>query len=57
MNEDAASSELSLAVAVARRYYLHDESKVDIARFPKIHDHHKRMAERPAVKRVLAAWR
>jgi len=33
MNEDAASSELSLAVAVARRYYLRDESKVDIARF------------------------
>ena len=33
MNEEAASSELSLAVAVARRYYLHDESKVDIARF------------------------
>ena len=29
---------------------------VDIARFPKIHDHHKRMAERPAVKKVLAAW-
>jgi glutathione S-transferase len=30
--------------------------EVDIARFPKIHDHHKRMAERPAVKKVLAAW-
>jgi glutathione S-transferase len=30
---------------------------VDIARFPKIHDHYKRMAERPAVKKVLAAWR
>ena len=29
---------------------------VDIARFPKIHDHHKRMAERPAVKKVLAQW-
>jgi glutathione S-transferase len=29
---------------------------VDIARFPKIHDHHNRMAERPAVKKVLAAW-
>ena len=29
---------------------------VDIARFPKIHDHYKRMAERPAVKKVLAAW-
>jgi len=27
---------------------------VDIARFPKIHDHHKRMAERPAVKKALA---
>ena len=30
---------------------------VDIASFPKIHEHHKRMAERPAVKKVLAAWR
>lgn len=29
---------------------------VDIARFPKIHDHHKRMTERPAVKRVLAEY-
>jgi glutathione S-transferase len=29
---------------------------VDIARFPTIHDHHQRMAERPAVKKVLAAW-
>ncbi len=29
---------------------------VDIAGFPKIHDHHKRMGERPAVKKVLAAW-
>jgi len=29
---------------------------VDIARFPKIHDQHKRMAERPAVKKVLAEW-
>ena len=29
---------------------------VDIARFPKIHEHHKRMAERSAVKKVLAAW-
>jgi glutathione S-transferase len=29
---------------------------VDIARFPKIHDQAKRMAERPAVKKVLAAW-
>jgi glutathione S-transferase len=27
---------------------------VDIARFPKIHEHHKRMAERPAVKKALA---
>jgi glutathione S-transferase len=27
---------------------------VDIARFPKIHDLQKRMAERPAVKKVLA---
>jgi glutathione S-transferase len=32
-------------------------ASVDIARFPKIHDHHKRMAERPAVKKVLAQWR
>ena len=31
--------------------------EVDIARFPKIHDHHKRMSERPAVKKVLAQWR
>jgi glutathione S-transferase len=29
---------------------------VDIARYPKIHDHHKRMAERPAVKKVRAEW-
>jgi glutathione S-transferase len=29
---------------------------VDITRFPKIHEHHKRMAERPAVNKVLAAW-
>ena len=29
---------------------------VDIARFPKIHDHHKRMAERPAVRKVQAEW-
>ena len=29
---------------------------VDIAQFPKIHDHNKRMAERPAVKKVLAEW-
>lgn len=27
---------------------------VDIARFPKIRDHHNRMAERPAVKKALA---
>jgi len=27
---------------------------VDVARFPKIHDHHKRMAERQAVKKALA---
>ena len=31
--------------------------EVDIARFPKIQDHYKRMAERPAVKKVLAQWR
>ena len=29
---------------------------VDIGRFPKIHDHHQRMGERAAVKKVLAAW-
>jgi hypothetical protein len=29
---------------------------VDIAQFPTIHDHHKHMAERRAVKKVLAAW-
>jgi glutathione S-transferase len=34
-----------------------ERDTVDIARFPKIHDHHKRMAERPAVKKVLAEWR
>lgn len=28
---------------------------VDPARFPKVHDHRRRMAERPAVKRALAA--
>ena len=33
-----------------------ERDSVDIARFPKIHKHHKRMAERPAVKKVLAAW-
>ena len=27
---------------------------VDIARFPKIQEHYKRMAGRPAVKKVLA---
>ena len=31
-------------------------ANVDIAQFAKIHEHHKRMAERPAVKKVLAAW-
>jgi len=31
-----------------------ERDSVDIARFPKIHQHHKRMAERPAVKKVLA---
>ena len=34
-----------------------ERDSVDIARFPKIHQHHKRMAERPAVKKVLAQWR
>jgi len=29
--------------------------KVDIAKFPKVHDHFKRMNDRPAVKAVLAA--
>jgi len=33
-----------------------ERDSVDIARFPKIHDQHKRMAERPAVKKVLAEW-
>jgi glutathione S-transferase len=28
--------------------------KVDIEKFPKVHDHYKRMNERPAVKAVLA---
>lgn len=28
---------------------------VDIARFPKVRDHYRRMMERPAVKAVLAA--
>ncbi len=28
--------------------------QVDIAKFPKVHDHYKRMNERPAVKAVLA---
>ena len=27
---------------------------VDIAALPRIHDHHNRMLERPAVKKVLA---
>jgi glutathione S-transferase len=30
---------------------------VDPARFPKVHDHRKRMAERPAVKKALAEER
>ena len=33
-----------------------ERDSVDIARFPKVHEHHKRMAERPAVKKVLAEW-
>jgi len=33
-----------------------ERDNVDIARFRKIHDHAKRMAERPAVKKVLAEW-
>jgi glutathione S-transferase len=32
-----------------------DGDGVDIARFPKVQDHKNRMAERPAVKRVVAA--
>lgn len=28
--------------------------RVDIAKFPKVHEHHKRMSERPAVKAVMA---
>lgn len=32
-----------------------ERAGVDIARFPQIHDQQKRMAERPAVKAVLAA--
>jgi glutathione S-transferase len=32
-----------------------ESDKVDIAKFPKVHDHFKRMSERPAVKAVLAA--
>jgi glutathione S-transferase len=28
---------------------------VDISRFPRVHDHYRRMEERPAVKRALAA--
>ena len=31
--------------------------KVDIARFPKVHDHFQRMSARPAVQRVLAEER
>jgi len=30
--------------------------RVDPARFPKVLDHRNRMAERPAVKRVLAFY-
>jgi glutathione S-transferase len=33
-----------------------ERDSVDISRFPKIHDHHKRMLERPAVKKVRAEW-
>ena len=33
-----------------------ERDSVDIARFPKICDHNKRMSERPAVKKVLAEW-
>jgi glutathione S-transferase len=32
-----------------------ERDSVDIARFPKVHEHHKMMAARPAVKKVLAA--
>ena len=31
-----------------------ERDSVDIARFPKIHEHHQRMAESPAVKKALA---
>jgi glutathione S-transferase len=31
-----------------------ERDSVDIARFPKVHEHHQRMAERPAVKKALA---
>jgi len=31
-----------------------ESDKVDIAKFPRVHDHFKRMNERPAVKAVLA---
>ena len=31
-----------------------ERDSVDIARFPKIREHHQRMAERPAVKKALA---
>jgi glutathione S-transferase len=31
-----------------------DGDGVDIARFPKVHDHRRRMAERPQVKKALA---
>jgi glutathione S-transferase len=32
-----------------------DGDGVDIARFPKVRDHHQRMAERPAVRKAIAA--
>jgi glutathione S-transferase len=32
-----------------------EDDGVDPARFPKVHDHRRRMAERPAVKRALTA--
>jgi len=32
-----------------------DGDGVDIARFPKVADHHQRMCERPAVTKAIAA--
>jgi glutathione S-transferase len=32
-----------------------DGDRVDIARFPKVHEHSRRMAERPQVRKALAA--